>query len=113
MTNAELDELERLGKEARCMPWTHDEITETIAVEHVNAAFILAARTNWQSLIDEIRRLMEREQKWIAVARPIVKELQDIGDDMKWSMGDETDRVYPWYEISPLAEMLTGRDMSG
>jgi hypothetical protein len=36
----------------------------------------------------------------------IVKTLRDVGDDQNWQMGDETDRVFGWYELMPLLKAL-------
>lgn len=38
--------------------------------------------------------------------RPIVDALEQVGIETNWAGGDETDRVYPWYEIKPLSELL-------
>ena len=50
-----------------------------------------------------VRRL--REAAW-----PIIHELEQAGDDTNWADGDETDRVYPWYEIQPLKNAVLGID---
>lgn len=39
-------------------------------------------------------------------ARAVTAELQKVGDQTGWVDGDETDRVYPWYEMLPLVEAL-------
>lgn len=44
-----------------------------------------------------------REAAW-----PIVRELEIVGDETNWKIGDETDRVYPWYEIEPLKTAVLG-----
>ena len=46
-----------------------------------------------------------REAAW-----PIIRELEQAGDDTSWCDGDETDRVYPWYEIEPLKKAVLGVD---
>jgi hypothetical protein len=43
-----------------------------------------------------------------AAAWPIVRALEDVGDQSNWAIGDETDRVYPWYEIEPLKRAVLG-----
>ena len=49
-----------------------------------------------------------------AAAWPIVRELEDVGDQTNWAIGDETDRVYPWFEIEPLKRAVLGvRSVSG
>ena len=42
-------------------------------------------------------------------AWPIIRTLEDVGDQTNWSQGDETDRVYPWYEIEPLKHAVLGQ----
>jgi hypothetical protein len=37
-----------------------------------------------------------------------VRALEDVGDQSNWAIGDETDRVYPWYEIEPLKRAVLG-----
>lgn len=49
-----------------------------------------------------------REAAW-----PIVRALEDVGDQTNWSIGDETDRVYPWYEIEPLKHAVLGTRKEG
>ena len=44
-----------------------------------------------------------REAAW-----PIVRALEQVGDETNWGLGDETDRVYPWYEIEPLKHAVLG-----
>ena len=44
-----------------------------------------------------------REAAW-----PIIRELESVGDDTNWRDKDETDRVYPWYEIEPLKKAVLG-----
>ena len=44
-----------------------------------------------------------REAAW-----PIIRALEDVGDQTNWQGGDETDRVYPWYEIKPLKDAVLG-----
>jgi hypothetical protein len=44
-----------------------------------------------------------REAAW-----PIVRALEQAGDEANWAIGDETDRVYPWYEIEPLKHAVLG-----
>lgn len=41
-------------------------------------------------------------------AWPIVRALEQAGDENNWCLGDETDRVYPWYEIEPLKHAVLG-----
>lgn len=41
-----------------------------------------------------------------AAAARIIAPLENIGDSTTWGDGDETDRVYPWYEIQPLKDAL-------
>lgn len=48
---------------------------------------------------------MLREAAW-----PIIRELESVGDDTNWVDGDETDRVYPWYEIEPLKHAVLSVD---
>ena len=36
----------------------------------------------------------------------LVKALRDVGDDQNWQSGDETDRVFAWYELLPLLKAL-------
>jgi hypothetical protein len=43
-----------------------------------------------------------------AAILPVVHELERVGDFTDWRDGDETDRVYPWYEIKPLKAALKG-----
>lgn len=43
-----------------------------------------------------------------AAAWPIVRALEDVGDRDNWDLGDETDRMYPWYEIEPLKRAVLG-----
>ncbi len=49
-------------------------------------------------------------EKRIAVledaARPIVDSLEAVGEATDWKCGDETNRVYAWYEIEPLKAAL-------
>lgn len=54
---------------------------------------------------NEIARYVRvlREAAW-----PIVRSLESVGDDTNWVQGDETDRVYPWYEIEPLKKAVLG-----
>lgn len=42
-----------------------------------------------------------RKAAWI-----VVRALEEAGDQTDWSQGDETDRVYPWYEIEPLKKAV-------
>lgn len=42
-----------------------------------------------------------REAAW-----QIVRELEDVGDSTNWRDKQETDRVYPWYEIEPLKKAV-------
>lgn len=49
-----------------------------------------------------------REAAW-----PIVRALEDAGDQCNWMNGDETDRVYPWYEIEPLKHAVLGTRQEG
>ena len=44
-----------------------------------------------------------REAAW-----PIVRALEQTGDETNWAIGDETDRCYPWYEIEPLKHAVLG-----
>lgn len=44
-----------------------------------------------------------REAAW-----PIVRALEDVGDQTNWAIGDETDRCYLWYEIEPLKHAVLG-----
>jgi hypothetical protein len=44
-----------------------------------------------------------REAAW-----PIVRALEDAGDQSNWVIGDGIDRVYPWYEIEPLKHAVLG-----
>lgn len=39
-------------------------------------------------------------------SRQVVQELEEVGDNTDWRDGPETDRIYPWYEIEPLAKCL-------
>jgi hypothetical protein len=84
MADMDLDELERIGKEAGDGPWQVDDLGELSFVEtnhrygigshsklvyrvakvegmgqsaEADAQFIVAARNNWQAMIDEIKRL--------------------------------------------------------
>jgi hypothetical protein len=41
-------------------------------------------------------------------AWPIIRQLESVGDETNWQGGDETDRVYPWYEIEPLKKAILG-----
>jgi hypothetical protein len=41
-----------------------------------------------------------------AAARSIVDAMIEVGERTNWADGDETDRVYSWHEIKPLAEAL-------
>lgn len=39
-------------------------------------------------------------------ARDMVAMLKQVGDQTNWADGDETDRVFAWHEIEPLANAL-------
>lgn len=83
MAELDLDELERIGKAATAGPWerttgcriesTQEDARNMIIYDEgghtsEDAKFIVAARNNWQSMIDEIRRLREqvvRMARWV------------------------------------------------
>jgi hypothetical protein len=58
-----------------------------------------------QSAISVLYAHVERLE---AAAQPIVDAIRAVGDQTNWEGGDETDRVYPWYEIEPLSKALAG-----
>lgn len=55
---------------------------------------------------EEFKRVLTKLSKLIHAAEKIVAPLVVVGNDTNWADGDETDRVYPWYEIKPLADLI-------
>lgn len=45
-------------------------------------------------------------KKFQEAAKPIIEEIEAAGEDTYWKDGPETDRVYPYYELEPLAKVL-------
>lgn len=61
----------------------------------------------------EIQRLTQQLDEYriaynrvATAARSLIQPLRIVGDSTSWKDGDETDRVYAWYEMLPLVEAL-------
>lgn len=81
----DLNELERLGQLAAPAPWESkrdviesvDDGPNSIIIydegghDEDDARFIVAARNNWQAMIDEIRRLREERLELMAIRWPV------------------------------------------
>lgn len=67
----------------------------------------------WPVKLDAVTasQIYEYVRRLQATAARVVAELESLGDETEWVDGDETDRVYPWYEIAPLkAAILNDQD---
>ncbi len=65
-----------------------------------------ARKTMWATS-KQFEKQAEVIKQFQEAATPIVRELESAGEDTDWKDGPETDRVYPWYEIEPLAKVLS------
>lgn len=57
-------------------------------------------------MVEDYPNLLRQCQALQAAAQAVVAPLEAVGDELAWAEGDETDRVYAWYEIKPLRDAL-------
>lgn len=105
----DLDELERIGKAATAGPWEadqdcHSRPSDTWCILHhtepdgplrilfesdkgtgEDTLLLVAARNNWQAMIDEIRRLSAENAKLLSLYPP-----WDRADIAKWTQDNDS-----------------------
>lgn len=87
-----------------------DDKTETrIAIKHGKRtiAYIGIGRDLWGQLM--VDRFNCHEQL-LTAARNLVKLLEDTGTESQWADGEETDRVFAWYEFEELRAAISKAD---